>query len=465
MRQALLEYDYDWSMQRIFHQGSYSLDGTRKEFERAKSRFPTFGAIMEIFFQYEEVGKAMTRGAAKYINNIVTAHDDGRKVALTTFCMSPALCYAMEVVPLLIEPITAVGNLSRKFGMGEFMDYCLELGFAETACSAQRGAMGAYLAGAAQKPDFVLCNMSGVCDTNTSAFAFAAEMLDIPLFQCNFPPEMRGHRADAYHQADYRAMIDFIAEQTGKPLDPAKLRDVLAEIQKQDELIVELQDYQRMIPSPIPTTFNLFMYLLRFLFGGTADGTEAMEAMLKVVRQNVKEGKAGVLRGEEKARALFLYTDHYGGGLPLWDFLDSRGITHLGCIADRFYQQAAPYVKDDEGYVVDATDLDSMIDTMAALNSRMPMVKQIRGPYDAPDMWLDEIRAQRELYAPDFAVYMGTPGCRNTWGMIKLMAKELEKEGLPTLIINADVFDERVESWSMTKARFEEFLEIRRIAI
>lgn len=463
MRQALVEYDFDWSMQKVFEQASRMHDGTAREFRRAKSRFNFFIPLIDQVYAYPEVGKAFTKGAGSYVNNIINAHKEGKKLALTTFCMSPAICYAMDVVPLLIEPMTAIGSLSRKHGTGEFMDYCVEIGFTETACSGQRGAMGAYFAGAAAKPDFVLSNMSGICDTNTAAFSFASEFLDIPMFQLNFPPNLRDSRSDEYQRRDYRAMIAFMEEQTGTALDEDNFREVLNRVREQDEMLVEMRDLQRLKPNPLPGIFDLFSYIARFLMAGTQDCTDALKIMLDHAKENARNGKSGLKNGEEKARALFVYTDHYSMGVPLWAYLEERGVSHLGCIADRHYQADACYCNPGDGYSIDTTNLDAMIDSMAAINSRMPMVKQIRGPYDAPGMWLEELKTYVNVFSPDCAVYMGTPGCRNTWGMIKLVARELEKMGVPTLILNCDAFDDRVESWGMTQARLGEFLDIRRI--
>ena len=70
-----------------------------------------------------------------------------------------------------------------------------------------------------------------------------------------------------------------------------------------------------------------------------------------------------------------------------------------------------------------------------------------------------------KLYSADFIVYNGTPGCRNTWGMVKLFARDTEKAGFPTYIMYADAFDDRVESWEATQDRFEEFLTVRRLCM
>ena len=102
-----------------------------------------------------------------------------------------------------------------------------------------------------------------------------------------------------------------------------------------------------------------------------------------------------------------------------------------------------------------------MLESIAQMDARLPMVRSIRGPYDQPGMWLAETLALAKRYRADCIVYNGTPGCRNTWGMVKPFARELEKHGFPVHIMYDDAFDDRVESWEATRERLDEFFQVR----
>jgi hypothetical protein len=114
-------------------------------------------------------------------------------------------------------------------------------------------------------------------------------------------------------------------------------------------------------------------------------------------------------------------------------------------------------------YGIDTTDMDTMIDSMAQMNARSPMVRSIRGPYDRPNMWLEESLALARIFKADCMIYNGTPGCRNTWGMVKPFSRETEANGYPTHIMYDDAFDDRVESWEATAERLAEFFQVRRL--
>lgn len=201
------------------------------------------------------------------------------------------------------------------------------------------------------------------------------------------------------------------------------------------------------------------------MMGGLPQYTELLESMVRKAKDNLAKGIAGTSSGNEKARGMFCYIDHYTTDARMWDFLDGRDISHLGSLLFGFWQKEMPYAKgrEEEGYAIDDSSLDSMIDSMADMNSRMPMVKQIRGPYDAPQMWRDDIMGMANLMKPDFVAYMGTIGCRNTWGMVKLLVKDLEKAGYPTLVLYGDGFDDRVQSWESITDKIDEFTHVRGI--
>ena len=104
---------------------------------------------------------------------------------------------------------------------------------------------------------------------------------------------------------------------------------------------------------------------------------------------------------------------------------------------------------------------ESLIDAIAQMNARLPMTRSIRGPYDKKNMWLEETLAFAKLCRAQCIIYNGTPGCRNTWGMVKPFARDIESQGFPVHIMYGDAFDDRVESWAATRERLDEFFQVR----
>lgn len=467
MKRETREYNYDWMIWSIFNAGAKALDGTQKEYESLMNVIPNFRTLLHTVLRHGKPGVLFLKMLLEYLDELMSAKREGKKLCLGTFVTAKHIFYAFDnVVPIWAEPMTVFGTLALRKATAEYMDYCCEVGFTETSCSAQRGSLGAYLAGLADMPDFMICGAPGICDTNANAIQFMSSYLDIPLFQLNFPAKLTEGRAMDYHRKDLRAMISFIEEHAGTRINEGKLRDLLEEQRRQDELASELYDFMRLTPCPVPPIFQLFHYGGRLTMPGRKSYTALLESMLEVARKNAAAGVAGTATGKERARLLMCYIDHYTTDGRFWEWLDSREISLLPTLIFNFWHEGANYAagKASETYHIDTSNMDTMLDSLADLNSRMPMVKQLRGPYDAPHMWLDDLLGMSKLMKPDFLVYIGSMGCRNSWGINKLLQRDCEREGLPTMLLFADAFDDRVASWESIMDKLNEFMRVRRIS-
>jgi len=465
MKKETREYKFDWNIWTILENASKTADGFSKEYETLLTYVPHFRNVLDAFVRQGEPGILFLKLLARYTRDCVRAHDEGRKTAGVTFCFATPILYAFNIQPVALEPWSVLGTVVLKRGTAEFLDYCCELGFTETSCSSQRGSLGAYLAGQATGLDFVIYDSPGICDTNANSFSFAAAYLDIPFYQLNYPYTLTDERATEYHRADFRGLISFLEKQTGNKMDMAKLHAVMRESKRQDELTCELMDLQRIRPCPMPPIYELMLYGGRFMMNGTQEYTQLLESMVAHTKKRAAAGLAGTTSGKERARGLFCYIDHYTTDARLWNFLDRLEISHMGSILFNFWQKDSVHAvgREDEGYRLQDGSLDEIIDSLAEQMSRMPMVKQIRGPYDAPGMWLDDTLNAVNIMKPDFVVYMGTMGCRNTWGMVKPFVRDLERRGIPALYLYADSFDDRVQSWETVADKISEFLTLRGI--
>jgi benzoyl-CoA reductase/2-hydroxyglutaryl-CoA dehydratase subunit BcrC/BadD/HgdB len=463
MRPAMMEYNFDWIMKSTFEAASKLPRGTQKEQEIVFGCAPYFQGILGAIFGVGKPGVKLLEMLSAYFDNILKARGRGHKVCMTSFVQTPAIFYANDVMPLSMELMSAFGSLMWKRGTYDYLDHATQIGLPETSCSSQRGSMGAYLAGLGEKADFVINNMAGSCDTNVNAFAFAAEYLDIPFEHQSYPATLGDERSENFHVQDFKNTIKFLEEQTGTPMDEDRLREVCLEIDKQDALIRDIEDLQQLKPNPVPGICGMFQTTGRCTCQGLPEFTALLESIVELSKENAAKGLSGTKSGKEKARCLVTYIDHYTLDVSFFNWLYDNDISYIGgCVANALSDKSllADY---SPGYTMDTTNLDTMLYSLAQLNARQPMPRMVRGPYDGPNQWLDEALAMSKIYDTDCMIYSGTPGCRNTWGMVKPFAREMEKHGYPIHIVYADAFDERVESWSATQERLEEFFQVRGI--
>lgn len=464
MRPELMEYDLDWLFAATFNVAKKLDKATPKEIAALMRYTPYFSGLLKPLLETGKPAITYLDLFSEYYTNIVQARENGKKVVMTTFCFDPVIFYAVDnLVPVTLEIGTALTSLLWKRGSHDFMDFCTEIGFSETGCSSQRGAMGGYLAGAGAQIDLIALNMGGVCDTNANAYSFAAQYLDVPFYGLDYPSELTTQEVREYHHKDYRALIRFIEENTGCRFDIDRLRELLEEKKTQDALMDELEEMQRLVPNPVPGIYHIMIYAARFIYSGRKKFTKMLREMVEIVSKNAAESRSGLKSGKERSRAFLFYIDHYALSLGMFEWFEAHGISHLGNILSRSFAESSTYATGVPGttYRIDTTDLDSMIDSLADINARMPMTRTIRGPYDAPHMWLDDTLSLAGIYKADACIYNGTPGCRNTWSNVKLMMRDLEDHGYPTHLAYSDSFDARVESWETTAMRLDEFYSIR----
>lgn len=465
MRKETYEYNYDQMLCNVMSLGSKIFTATEKEIKAALPLIPNsaegFGALAAM----GEVGGIVLKHMGQYFNNLMTAHEMGKKVVLSTFCYPVGIFYAFKCVPINIEVLTGFGSMMWKRGVAEFYDHASEVGMTETSCAAQRGAIGAYLAGLGTPPDFSLINTAGMCDSNATAFQFYTAYKDIPIYIHDQPPALIEERSREYMRKDFREMLKFMEEQTGQKLDVDYFKQVAEEMVIQDELIGEVQTMVAHKPMPYPNIVPVMSYMVKFLFNGMPEGTEILKAMVKLGKDNLAKGIAGTTSGVEKARVLPCYIEHLSSQMAYFIYLDSLDISTVGSLLGLYWNSEAPYAVDrqEETYKIDPTNIDTILDTMADQLARMPMIKQIRGPYNAPNMWLEDTLSGAKAYKADAIVYIATMGCRNTWGAVKMLARDCEKAGYPFYILYADSFDDRVMSWDACKNRLEEFFRVRKI--
>jgi hypothetical protein len=463
MRPELKEYPLDGLFASTFGIARKIAGATEKERALLMRHVPYVSGLLGPLLSLGQPAHTFIDLFADYYGNLVTAKEKGKKVVMTTFCFDPILLYAFDnLAPVTLEVGTVITSILWKRGSFDFMDFCTEVGFSETGCSSQRGTMGAYLAGCGVDIDMVAINMGGVCDTNANAYSFAAQYLKKPFYGLDYPSELTPDEVTDYHHKDYRQLIAFLETHGNCKLDQDRLRELLEEKRRQENLMDEIEEYQRIVPNPVPGIYHMMIYASRYTYSGRPEFTKMLREMLDVIRKNAAEELSG-LGTEEKCRAFLFYIDNFSFNVGMFAWLAHNGISHMGSLLSRTFSETAPYRKPDPGtcFSINTKNLDTMIDTLADINARMPMTRTIRGPYDAPHMWLEDSLSLANQYKADCCIYNGTPGCRNTWSNVKLIMRDLEKNGYPTHLVYADSFDGRVENWDVTAMRLDEFFKIR----
>ena len=108
--------------------------------------------------------------------------------------------------------------------------------------------------------------------------------------------------------------------------------------------------------------------------------------------------------------------------------------------------------------VEDISDTDKILRGLAEKVTYLPMTRECGGPWENyVDATIDLCRR----YKADAAVFAGHVACKSNWAVMKLVKDKIYDElGIPTLMLEVDLFDPRITSSETIRAKFDDFLEL-----
>ncbi len=119
MRPAMMEYNFDWMMKTTMEAASKLPRGTVKEQEIVFGCAPYFQGILGSIFGAGKPGVALLNMLSTYFGKILDAREKDHKICMTSFVQTPAIFYAMDVVPLCMELMKEFASLMWQRGAFE----------------------------------------------------------------------------------------------------------------------------------------------------------------------------------------------------------------------------------------------------------------------------------------------------------------------------------------------------------
>jgi len=327
------------------------------------------------------------------------------------------------------------------------------LPFPKDICSIQRMMIYAVENETAPVPTL---NISGVmpCDglgLMSEAISEYPAWKNVPTFIID-PPYWKDERAIDYYAEEFKRMVSFIEEHTGKKLDIDRLREVIKESNTQFGLWMEYNELGRSVPCP-HRSFSAEPIFLATLQNpvtiGNRKGTDYIKNLLADAENRVREKKGGI--ENEKIR-LFWFDGAPAFKTELTEWLEQ--------------EWNATIVMDKTGYapytLIDPTNEESMFRGIAkrALNET-PMVRQSQGTLD---MMINDLISITRDYKIDCVVgpgHMGHKECAVSVGILREVCKEI---GVPFFFLEMDIWDPRYTTIDVLKDKLSQFFTTMGIA-
>lgn len=374
-----------------------------------------------------------------------TAGETGKKIAWITSGGPVEPLIAMDVIPIYPENHGAMIGASH---MG--VDLCEKaevMGYSRDLCSYARSDIACSTVdggpiGGLPRPDMLIC-CNNICGTVLKWYEVQARFYNVPLFILDTPfcHTEFSSEARSYVKRQVEEYILFLEQVCGKKL----ARDRMAEVGR---LSIEGQRLWQAVldttvhkPAPM-SAFDAFFHLaLIVTLRGTQTAIDYYKMLLDEMNTRISEGISAV--PFEKTRLLW-------DNLPVWyrtRWLSDKFAAHGAClVADTYTSAWCGSMK-----YIDPSDF---INTMAEGYSRIYLNIGV-------DQMADEIIAMIDKYDVQGLIMHSNRSCKPySFGQYDIQRIIQEKRGLPTLMLEADMVDERSFSEAQIETRIDAFMEM-----
>ncbi|MDQ5987757.1 MAG: (R)-phenyllactyl-CoA dehydratase alpha subunit [Syntrophus sp. SKADARSKE-3] len=373
------------------------------------------------------------------------ARQNNKKVAWITSGGPVEPLIAMDIIPVYPENHGAMIGASK---MG--VDLCEKaeaMGYSNDLCSYARSDISCATVnggpiGGLPEPDMLVC-CNNICGTVLKWYEVQARYFKVPLFIYDTPFCHTEYTEEIkrYVKRQIEEYIVFLEGICGRKMDQDRMKEVGRISFAGQQLWQEVLDTAINKPSPI-TAFDAFFHLALIV---TLRGTQQTIDYYQELRDELKErSKAGIgAIPNEKYRLLW-------DNLPIWyrmKWLSRKFAEHDACLVADTYTSAwcasMKYINDNnfigsapEGYTRSYLNLG--VDKMA-----------------------DIVLSMVDKYEVDGIVMHSNRSCKPySLGQYDIQKIVERKRGIPSLMIEADMVDERSFSESQIETRIEAFIEM-----
>ena len=392
----------------------------------------------------KSVGKMKEIMTAYYID-AKTAEQTGKKVAWITSGGPVEPLIAMDVIPVYPENYGAMIGAS-KMG-GDLCEKAEELGYSGDLCSYARADIVSSMVdggpiGGLPKPDMLIC-CNNICGTVLKWYEIQARYYNVPLFIFDTPfcHTEYADESRRYVRKQIDEYANFLENACKKKFDYDRMKEVGRLSIEGQNLWQEVLDTAMNRPSPM-TCFDAFFHLaLIVTLRGTQIAVDYYRSLLEEMKQRVANGISAI--PNERYRLLW-------DNLPIWyrvRWMSEKFAAHDAClVADTYTSAWCGQLK----YM----DEDNFLDSMAEAYTRIYLNIGV-------DEMIKIVLEMVDKYDVDGFVMHSNRSCKPySLGQYDIQRAVQKERGIPSVMIESHMIDERSFSESQSETRIDAFMEM-----
>ena len=403
-----------------------------------------FGKFKKFTLRFKK-SKSMKDIMMVYYSEAKSARLTGKKVAWITSGGPVEPLIAMDVIPIYPENHGAMIGAS-KMGAG-LCETAENMGYSSDLCSYARSDIACATVnggpiGGLPKPDMLVC-CNNICGTVLKWYEIQARYFNVPLFVLDTPFCHTGYSDEVarYVRSQINEYISFIEKACGRKFDYDRVKKVGHLSFQGQQLWQAVLDTAANKPAPM-SAFDAFYHLaLIVTLRGTPEVIDYYTALVAKMKDRIARGIGAV--PNEKYRLLW-------DNIPIWHrtrWLYDKFASHNAClVADTYTSAWCGTMK----YI----DESNFIDSIAEAYTRIYLNIGV-------DEMAKMVIAMIDKYDVDGFVLHSNRSCKPySFGQMDIQRIVEKERGIPCLMIEADMVDERSFSESQISTRIDAFMEI-----
>jgi benzoyl-CoA reductase/2-hydroxyglutaryl-CoA dehydratase subunit BcrC/BadD/HgdB len=377
-----------------------------------------------------------------YVERIATAKDEGKWVASHGTQQPLEILEAMDVRGIFNEFWGVVSDIVRLDSVPEALSVSASTGTPLEVCSFFRNMDGLMHAGKWPRSDFFLYATS--CCDNVKAFHTLGRRYGIPSFGLERSYFPYTTYAMEHWKNEYKRLIAFLEEQTGKKMDYDRLKEVVARSYRLTELHLEIDKLVSHVPCPLsPECFSGTLVAIRLL-PGTQKGIDFLTELRDELKERVDKG-IGAIKNERFRVMWSSFTPFYDPAQMT--FMQQK----YGAVS------VADMLSHWRGQAKWMLDPDDPLGNLAYRTVVAPGNCQYSSGVDVGAVLSD--KAYR--FKVDAAIFNNNFGCKTGAGYGPIIKDELMRQvKVPTLTLDCDVLDHTFISRADIESQMDSFFEM-----
>jgi benzoyl-CoA reductase/2-hydroxyglutaryl-CoA dehydratase subunit BcrC/BadD/HgdB len=416
-----------------------SIEEIMEGLKKAKEGVKKQPGLMKSTYGYLDV-------VSTYVERIAYAKDEGKWVASHGTQQPLEILEAMDVRGVFNEFWGVVSDIVRLESVPEALSVSASTGTPGEVCSFFRNMDGLMHAGKWPRSDMFLYAAS-VCD-NVKSFHTLGRRYGIPSFGLERSYLPYTAHAIEFWKNEYKRLIAFLEEQTGKKIDYDRLKETVRLSYRLTELHIEIDKLVANVPCPLsPECFSGTLVAIRLL-PGTQKGIDFLTELRDELQERVDKGIGAV--ENERFRVLWSsFTPFFDP--TLMSFMQQKyGAVSVADMLSTWRVDANL----EANWMLDPED---PLGNLAYRTVLAPGNCQYSSGIDVGAVLSDKSRR----FKVDAAIFNNNWGCKTGAAYGPIIKDELMRRvKVPTLTLHCDVLDHTFISRAEIESQMDSFFEM-----